>query len=415
MKRYIFMPNGIPGIGGAELYILGKSKWLIEQGWEIHVLSSWYSDKPYKIKELDRYRKENIPLLHSAPYECPKPLIKKTIAKMLSLVGKDKQFEETVIESHTGASALWGELLAERLGAKHIISLIDERFDEVSYKDKLDFFLYKFERKELLGGMFAHQNLFGHIRELKPEDILTFNLQEDPVQDVEDDRLQWIQKADHTICYIGRTSKPYFPNIVSGVGEFARKHPEASVQFVVIGDATLRADLLDHEKNETPNLSLVLTGDMFPLPRSLFRLVDVVAAGSGSARCAAYENVPAIVVDSDNYMANGVFGYDLQVSIGREADTRQRPVSEALEEVLITKTVLNMPRKLRPFMSVADCCEQNMKMLAMSKNAQGYYDAKSICKGKKRMKGALKAALAGYFPKVLFALVELKNYVDRNK
>ena len=182
-KRYIFIPYVIAEVGGAELYILNKSKWLIENGWEVHVLSASYTreNQQYKIKELDKYRKENMLILNRAPFECSPSVQNKVIKQMMKHVNADTEYDETIIESHTGAGSLWGELLASKINAKHIIALINESFNDISYKEKIDFFLYKKERREVFGGLHAFQGLFGGYIPISKADINMFNLQENHV------------------------------------------------------------------------------------------------------------------------------------------------------------------------------------------------------------------------------------------
>ena len=403
------MPYGIAGVGGAELYILGKLRWLKEHDWDVYVLSGGgYTDKAYKIKELDAYRNQSILVLNRMPYECTKHIIKKVIQQMLENVNSNKHYEETIIESHTASTALWGELLAKRLEAKHIVHLINESFNDVGYMDKFDFFQFKRDRKEVFGGLHAFQSLFGKKYKITQHDVISFGgLQENPVQDIEDSRLDLIQESDYTICYIGRVLKPYVPNVIKGVAEFAKSHTEFKIQFVIVGDPTQRINLIRSELLSIPNLQVILMGDMFPLPRKLFTTLDVVIAGSGSAKCAAYENVPAIVADPDSCLSNGVLGYDIIKSVGTDSDTKQTTFDEALESVLIREDYKKLPNRLPPQKTVEECCENNFIAINQSSQTYEYYDSEIICKGDATLKGRVKALLSFYFPKMT---IIIKNY-----
>jgi len=393
--------------------MLNKKHWLEKHGWEVHIISAAYIVGRYKIDELDSFRKENIPVLRYAPFLCPKHIVDRVLDRMVGMLGIIDPEDEILIESHMGSTALWGELLASRLQAKNIIALINESFDEIAFKNRKDYFFFKYCRKELFGGPRAHALLFeGYDKYSAGDPIRTFRLVEKPVQDVDNENLQKIESADCTICYIGRTAKTYFPNIVRDVNQFAQAFPEKRVQFVIVGDIEGRRDLIKSAVAGTDNLHIVPLGDLFPLPRRLFAMVDVCIGGSGSAKCAAYEGVPTIVADPDTNRSNGLLGYDTIKAVGWDGESIRMSFYDALVEVLIKDSYRGKVFRMPPDPSADEAFSQNMELIAASDSDKAYYPVDAIMENGGGMVGRLKTSMAFYMPDILFPLV---NYWNRKK
>lgn len=65
--------------------------------------------------------------------------------KVVDYIG---QFGSCVIESHFPSAAKWGELIAGKTKAKHIVYLINERYEKPSKRD-ISFYEFKLARREL--------------------------------------------------------------------------------------------------------------------------------------------------------------------------------------------------------------------------------------------------------------------------
>ena len=398
-KIYVFLPSGIACIGGAELYILGKKKWLENNGWRVHIFSSDCMPRPYKIAELDSYAYENIPTMSYPPFQCTERAINRTVNKMIDLLCLEED-DEVVIESHTGASSLWGELLAKKIGAKHVLMLINEYFSDVSYSEKIEFFIFKFKRKELYCGFGAFRKLFGCRDDVSEKDVLRAYLQEDPVQDVSDARIESIGDSDYAICYIGRLEKPYVPNIIKGVIDFSKRYSDKSIQLVIVGDNAAVEKEIVSSCSTVPNITIMLMGNMVPIPRDLFNKIDVVVAGSGSARCSALEGVPTIVADPDKHCSNGVLGYDTVSAVWYDGKSPQKDFCTALEDVLVFKYYADKIFNYPPQPTVEECCQQNMRLIAESSQDVNYYSEMEILCGPKTIIKLFRSTFASLFPEL---------------
>lgn len=339
MKNYIILTVDIHPIGGMQLYVSGKAKYLEKNGWRVNIFFDSYEQDLCKDMELNKYLDGNIPELELSPAEFPKFLINRVLKKMVQKIGETG--DEIIIESQSSSYALWGELLAKKLKAKHFCFLCNEEFrsPEKYYDRYIDFFDFKHKRRELAG---IHQNscalLFEGYKDVSPSEALSFTAKaKEPVQDVLDHRLDAIKQADYTICYIGRINKGYVPNILDGVCEFAKEHRDNLVQMVFVGDVTPRMDLIREKINDIPNLRTCLLGDLVPIPRELFSRIDVVIAGSGCALCSAREGIATIVADAQNYKSNGILGVDTNNPFFVQDGGQQFEFSYSLKKVLVDK------------------------------------------------------------------------------
>ncbi len=247
------------------------------------------------------------------------------------------------IASQNQKLALWAEFFAKKLSAKHLCFFTTEEYrgPNTYFEEYMDFYKYKFMRNELFA--LNVKKLFeGYINIDNPDLYKPSFIEIEAVQDCHDERIERIQKKEWNIAYIGRSEKKYVPAIIRELSIFAQRHNDKSILFIMVGDAKCRLEVLNKYLLSLPNVQVLLLGNMVPIPRELFKKLDVVIAGSGSAVRASWENVPTIVVDSEKCMSNGILGYTCfkeDVIFCREGK-KQYTIRESLEDVLVYKTFL---------------------------------------------------------------------------
>ena len=387
MKHYIFITYSILGVGGGQCYVAGKAKYLEQEGWHVVVIS----DGPQKgnrkcpIDYLDKFIPCLMPEVGIIPTTLTRLAVKLTLRKFQKLLGKISSGDEVIIESHDDRTALWGELLANRLNGRHFFYTLNERYrgENKYYEDRIDFYLFKYQRNEILSSAKTINRLFEGYLEVQENEIEALLIDEDPVQDVQNSIVDSIEKCDYNICYIGRAVKPYVPNIIEGVGEFASKHKEKNLQFVIVGDASSQKERLEAINSANDNLTITELGPLHPLPKSLFSKIDVVIAGSGSARCSVEEGTLTIVADPESKQALGLLGYDTNNSVYRDEDSIVTTFGQALNRALIDKVHLRMPFKYPAKMGVAECTMQNFRLMNKGDRNKVYYDEPKLLEGKK--------------------------------
>ena len=350
MKRYIIMSYDIHVVGGCQNYIYGKSDYLEEHGWKVFVLFAGVNSKRFAFKPLSRFGDGNIPELDWIPAALPRSIQKFAINKMVNIVSPGGNvYDETIIETHFDKVDLWGAVLARELGAKHVCFNCNELFrgPDKYYDRYLDYYWYKYDRKELYGiTPEALNNLFNGYNNFN--DIKTKIFQASSpaaVQNVDSVEVDVIPTSDWSICYIGRILKNYVDNVIKDVALFAAEHKEKKINFVIVGEISPKEQFIKGVFLETKNVNLVPLGNQVPIPRSLMRKVDVIIAGSGCAVAVVKENRPIIIPNPETCLSNGLFEYENSSPILLEEGRECESFKTSLERVLVEKVHTKMEKK----------------------------------------------------------------------
>ena len=379
--KYIIFTCDIHPIGGMQLLTAGKAEVLESMGWEVFVFFPAHGMGRCALPYLDKYNNGGICELTLPPFKWSKHNITNTIDRMCSIIGTCAKNERIIIESHYDIASQWGEILASRIKAKHMLFLCNEiyRGKGKYYVEFLDYYDFKHKRRELAGEMDdILYKLFDGYKTVPNDETYIFKYDENPIRDIENDKISAIERLDWNICYIGRVEKQYVPNIVCDVIRFAKIHPDKKIQFIFVGDISARRKLIESSLKGVSNIKLLELGDVVPIPKSLFKKIDVVIAGSGSAKCAAYEGVFTIVADASNSLANGVLGYDTNDEL-YHSHVKQTSFDIVLESVLVERRYDQMASILPPYMGPRECVEQNFELIKNSCSTLEYYSVKELC------------------------------------
>ncbi len=399
MKTYIFLTTDITSLGGIQMYISSKIKMLEKDGWNIKVLYSSYTNDKCIVSDLERFKNCMVQGINICPFLWPKREYNNILNKAIEIIGNVNDM--VINESHNDSYALWGEILAKKLKAKHIIVLLNELFrgKEKYYEEKIQFYYFKYSRGEIGGTKAAFSKLFeGHKPVPNPEKYV-YLIDENPIQDIVCKSVDSMERRDWNICYIGRPEKNYVPTIINEVVLFAVNHPDRSIHFAMLGDKDIYKRLFSQISMIPTNLTVTMLGTLIPIPRKLFQKIDVFIAGGGSARAAAYEKAVVIVPDSDNYLANGLLGYEVTNACHCEEGDVQRPINEALERVLVEKVQEKMAFNYEQD-GVEKCYLQNFEFIKRSSQDKQYYPETEILKSSKKvpLKRKIVYYLAQYCP-----------------
>ena len=325
-KMYIFVTYDIREVGGTQMYTAGKTNYLQKRGWQVYVFTEDARNGKSIIPSLTQYLQAGggMSFLGTPPYKFKKyeqEFCLNDMMQRLNLVFGEEY--DIIIESHSANFAYWAELLAAKIGARHIFFCCNEVYRSTptmpdrTYGDNLDFFYFKWKRNEIVAGEKSLRKLFNgykNVTEILVKNPKTIR-EMDAIQDVAFP-IEKIEKLDWNICHFGRVEKDYVPFVIEGIGELARRYPEKKINFIMIGNADSRKSLLEKTFGNLPNVLVTPLGDMVPVPRILFSKVDVVCAISQSARFTANEGVLTIVGNVDNpERTPGVLGYDTDLQV----------------------------------------------------------------------------------------------------
>ena len=308
-KTYIFVAETIYGLGGSQRYILDKSKWLINQGWDVHFVYSSLGDEILDFGCVTAY---HFPLLMCRPAYVPN----RTVAKLIERLKKNLNAGgRVVVESSSYDYAFWGELIAKELEAKHFIFDLDEVPPRLS-RDEIEYFRFKLERGELACiTTSCLRRVFPEMTEQELGQYILVAYMGDAVEDFPFDTNS-LPKADFRIGLVSRLDKNFVPDVFNEVARFCRDFPNLRINFLVVGDTsneTLSRSLFSTVEN-IDNLLVTRFGFMTPIPRALVKSLDLAVAKSGCAWACARVGVPTAVYSMDTDEAMGILGVDFERS-----------------------------------------------------------------------------------------------------
>jgi hypothetical protein len=333
-KIFIFLTANVMNTGGGPRYILAKKHFLEKQGWNVLVIS--VQNDGVILPGLEEYKQWTISAFSWRPSSCSKSVVGNICKRICE---QYKNSDRIVIESHQPIGAEWGELIAKKIKAKHIIYLLDET--PIMQKNAVSFMKFKHSRREMAGiADKVIPFLFHGVKEIKNEEnyvLLAAGTTDNVVEDYEFPLFNSLPQADYNIGSIGRLEKPYVMSMCSEIVVFAKKHPDEKINVILIGGSDEhKIKNIKNKISEGKNINLLITGSLSKIPKSFFDLTDVVVASSGSAMVACQAGALTISLDANDYKPLGILGYTTQEILFRKTPA-EFSLSELLEKILIEK------------------------------------------------------------------------------
>ncbi len=340
--KYIMLINSIVNMGGGQKYCSNKVKELEKQGFHVFVFSSTTGE--IILDNLKKYQDCIIPEMRLHPRYYNKDNRKRVIDKILKII-KWNENDNCLLDSADIPHAEWGELIAEKIGSRHICYLIDEDFR--TKKEDVDFLLFKLKRHELYG---TSEQSLPHLFEgyylVKENEKFFFNAYcTNVVEDIECDLVDRITPNAINIGYFGRLDKSYIKKSIEKSIAFFDKHANKRFNLILIGgsdslntESSIRALV---EKRE--NLELFITGFLNPIPRKLLKCLDVCVASAGCAIVAHKCGVLTINVNTLTGDVAGIMGDTCAVGEDFRYSESNYEMTLILEDILFndSKHVIN--------------------------------------------------------------------------
>ena len=330
-------------MGGGQLYTRNKVDYLKRHGWQVDV----YTGRAGRLllPEMKEYEENYYKELSYNPYYISKKRRNKIIHKIIG----NNIFDETIIETSKHNFSIWGELIAEKIHAKHVIFNLDEEFlvyDRWEY-EYLDF---KHRRRELACiTPVSMQKLFGKYKVVKKNENYSLHFVcRNQISDSNSDIMKGIQKEDINLGCISRLDKSYIIPMFNEVKIFALKHPEYKISFILVGDSDDKTRLSSIKKilSDIKNIKLYTMGYLSPIPKALIDFVDYFIGTAGSAMMTAKAGKITIAVDTTSCIPIGIMEYDVQSGIFSNGDI-QNPLNDYLEDLIFHKDVEEIGKRLR--------------------------------------------------------------------
>lgn len=407
-KKYILICGIANIISGAPIYYKNKIDYLEDKKWNVTVLP--INSGTVYINGFEKYNHKNFEFLQYYPFVFNKKKIDEYLQILSDFVLKNDQydFEDIVIETGTDYTAYWGELLAEKINAKHIVVFLDENNAFVN-ENTYEFFKFKYMRKEL--ACISHQSLsgiFGKYFDLLDENahVLTACCS-NSVGNVVSPLKDSIPKGDYVIGSIGRLEKGYVVNIIDSVINFAKMHHEKNFVMCFIGGSD-NSEVINQIKksfSNVGNIKLYITGFLWPIPKDVFECFDVFISGAGSANVSANMDVPTIRMDVINNKPLGIIN-----DVLNETDftlTNEASIEDYFDYLLLKGNSVCIKNRItieEQHKWINECFDDHITFLNNSTKNKNYFDTSNLIGNDKKR-----------ILKVFFEFFSLDTYLKLKK
>lgn len=375
-KKYIILTNFIDGVGGAQIYVKNKVKFFKELGWDVNVL--YYGSGTIILTDLRCFENNGIPLLRCYPQGLSDRKINSIVDEIISNTDKN-EYKEIIIESHEISLALWGELAAKQLEAKHFIFLLQETFPTLP-QDIYDYLDFKHKRKELVGiSSKSLEMLFHGYKEISESERYSLRaVCSNIVEDVSNKIIDSIVKEDINIGSITRLEKPYVIPMINEIICFADYNKDKTIQLVIVGSSVSGEieKLIYNRAKNIPNLKVLITGYMYPVPRSLFKIIDIFIGVSGSAQATAAEGALTLTLDVRDSKPIGLLGYDTNNNIFRDSQNTES-ISTVLQRVLIEQPVTTKHNGVKKY-DFREVFQTHLEFIYSGADNKAYYEVRRM-------------------------------------
>lgn len=309
MGTYILLGAAGGYISGAPIYHRNKALYMRQQGWNVYYISCC-SGEIY-VKGLEQFVIGVYSFLCMNAYLFPRKRQDKlidVIIKQIPNVGKN-----VVIETGTYYTAYWGELLAKRLNAKHVIVYLDEYNDGITWREA-GFFHFKFKRNELaciskktMIGLFSP---YWTVNEDNAVELSCYC--SNSLDDYKNDIDSLICRKDYNVGYIGRLEKPALKVLISALKDFVRLIGDKHIALICFGGA--EESVVNEIKeivSKIPNISLFISGYIYPIPLNAIKKCDIFFSSAGSANVSVKADIPTVKM---NVYSNKPEGFLVKIS-----------------------------------------------------------------------------------------------------
>lgn len=308
---YILIGAAAGYISGGPIYHRNKAVYMHKKGWKVYYVSCSYG-KVY-VNGLEQFLVNPCTFITKFAYLYSGNKRNKQIDYIISLFPKLEG--NVVIETGTDYTAYWGELLAERLKAKHIIVFLDEYNDYVTSK-VASFYKFKFDRNELACiHATAMRKIFGSFWQINNENAVSLPCYcSNSLEDYHSEITNKIVRSKYNIGYIGRLEKTAVPELICGIKQFASEFPKDTISFICFGGGTeqLEREIVS-SFSQYKNVEVYITGFVFPIPKEAVCKCDVFFSAAGSATVSLKAGVPTVRLDHYTNKPCG-FLYDIENS-----------------------------------------------------------------------------------------------------
>lgn len=344
MKHYILLTHTISGLGGGELYTLRRAQYLLNKKYKVTVIDHKVESN-FILK--DKFVGCNIihePLLiYPISYYSPQKsnFIIKELIDRLNLEESD-----FYIESHGFELGIWGEILAIKLKARHLIYCYEEWRQVKNYwiLPGRKFLIRKYLVNEFYGCTSESiKILFGEIFDINNYLNIPFDRTEIKEKTYPHIELYPDQES-FTIATVSRLEKTYLDNLIEDVEIFAKKYPNQKIHLIIGGNSKKEQrfndikNKCDDLKLRNKNVNVTLTGYIYELGKDLYEVTDVfIGMGTASINAISQGTLTINIDPLNNNLSSGFFGIDTYTAAFSESN-KYFTIFEKIEEAYCLNT-----------------------------------------------------------------------------
>lgn len=341
MSSYLILTYNVCNMGGAQLYVLRRAKYLIEKGYSVFIVVC-FDNGYFPLK--DEFG--DIPIWccseMNKPYVTVKP---KEAERIIKEVGRFACIDDGgIIESHTLCTIEWGEIIASSYNCKHLAYPLSETpISNYKWRPGKRVFKDKLIRNELYGLSDASLDIiFG--KPCSPNNYVNVGFDEKELCEKCFPLLKINkQEKDYVISTISRLDKTYIEKLIIDTIELAGKYPNQHFILVIAGGSKTgerQNDLFNkysQDRIPSKNLEIIFTGYITSLGRDLFQMSDVFVGTGLAAINSISQNTVTIVVDETTDLSTGFFGTDTR-NFGYGSLEKSCTILAKLEEAYVSNS-----------------------------------------------------------------------------
>ncbi|MBE5850684.1 MAG: glycosyltransferase family 4 protein [Lachnospiraceae bacterium] len=372
-------------MGGAQVYVHNKLDYLKKNGWNVDIYTG-RNGFPV-INEMNEYAGNFYPELNEYPFHTS---IRRKNEILDRICGEYDSYSQIIVESNKLPYAVWGEIAAQKMNAKHLFFCLDEEFNPNCMDWEYAFLNYMHKRKSLAG--IEHSSLkrmFKDYKAVSDEEAYSLYASDENIQADIVYEEQLPDKDENTVCigFISRLDKSNVITVIDEIIRYAEELQEVNVVFILIGDApdTSLKKEIKQRLDGINNLIAILTGFLYPVPKKIMDYVDVFVCSSGAALATAMVGKITVTTDVVYGKALGIMGYDLMPDASVFADPNKEypPLSQVLGD-LVSRSKREEIEKIisekyhNPSSDYMKEFDNHMNFINNSDFSDGYYDFTEI-------------------------------------
>ena len=404
-RLYFITEASVNGIGGAQLYLVRRIKYLKEKNDVIIITGDCKSIVLPELKKV-KILEYNFLNLNKQDISLNKKYTKIIIKELEMVI---REYKEVYFECHD--YELWFEKICSFLKINYIIYMLLEL---PLFQDRnLNFYLEKLRRKELIGiSKEALKISLGKYYEEKYNEYV--NIGFDP-KDIKSNLIKvkelGLEKKDEIfrIIIVSRLEKEYVEKAIEEIYKLSEEEVNLNIELVIVGDSKDGKEKirLENKYFSSRNLKIKFFGYINPLFAELYLNSDLfIGMGTALINAASFGCI-SLGIDPRNNEASGFLGIDL-FSFGYSSNGVTYKIKNRVKEYiyLSNEEKKNYKIKTKDFFYKEYNFEITMKKL-------DYYifkkDKNFECI---KIKLDVKSILKNYLKKVLF-LLKIEKYIRK--